>query len=486
MQDLFKMVHGGVISRPKLEVLRVSKHGDRECYPSPADEDDDMHEYDETKIGEQVAGCLQRIQEAVKIVYKKEYPMESNIVRVLEVDGTCQTEDELWKMGVTSPFGDIVAHKTRVDKNARDARELPSTSKVTGFLDNPFDPMWVDLQKMVQAKWSRSSNFFLRFKKANMYRKGNGFTRHVDTPKAGLVGTVVLFGWGCADDWGGDDWGGDGRGGDGRGGDLVVHGEHIPVNLTMTMVVFSSAAPHRVEPIEDGTRVSLVWELFLGAHPEDAVPLWPSKSSHKDVDIPAALLKLKKKRTEKVAEEARTLRKIPTAYQVLMLPLNEAYTSDTICQAIRKSTGCTVDLQESLIGRDKTVAQPFLDDKNLVCSVSPVVIVCTQVESDGFNYQVESYKEHDVNLICASSMFYQRNSVFQRLVSCGERVKWVFPAWHSVQQWTQGFLVLGCAHEGLCGLYGNAIEQVASIDNQVYFRLVLCVMHKSSALLAEL
>jgi len=309
-----------------------------------------------------------------------------------------------------------------------------------------------------------------------MYRKGNGFKEHVDTPKAGLVGTVVLLGWGCAKSWGGH----------GSGGDLVVHVERIPVGLQMTMVVFSSAAPHRVEPIKAGTRVSLVWELFFGSHPEDATRLWPSKGSRKDVDTAEALLKLEKTRIkETVAKEARPLRKIPNANHVLMLPLSEACTSDTICQAIRNSTGRAVDLQESLIGTDKTVAQPFLDDKNLVCSVSPVVIVAMQEDADGLD-SVEPYKEHYVDLICASSMLYERNSVFQRLVSCGKRVKWVFPAWTSVRQWAQGFLVVGKISEGFCGHTGNEISQVASIRNQAYFRLVLCVMHKNSPLLTEL
>jgi len=156
MQDLLTLVHGAAISRPSLNVLSCCKEGDKECYPEcymyPQENDEDEDEDDETKTGEQVAGCLQRIQEAVQVVYMKTYPCAGNIVRVLKVDGTCRTEDELWKMGITSPFGDIVAHKTRVDKSVRDARELPSTSKVTGFLDNPSDPMWGDLQKMVEAK----------------------------------------------------------------------------------------------------------------------------------------------------------------------------------------------------------------------------------------------------------------------------------------------------------------------------------------------
>ena len=53
-------------------------------------------------------------------------------------------------------------------------------------------------------------------------------------------------------------------------------------------------------------------------------------------------------------------------------PLSEVYmyTTDTMCKGISASEGGVVDLQQSLVGINKTLALPFLQDPNLVCSVS--------------------------------------------------------------------------------------------------------------------
>jgi len=456
--ELLKMTtDAGALPREHLVVLCTSKA--ERWSDSSDDETDEEKTDDEDKLRDQVASNLKCILNQ-SIVHRKDYA-DISILELLRVNGKpVLAEIDLWDMCVESGFGDLRAHKTRVDPTVRVARHLPTTFRVTGFLDNPASRMWRDLQGLVEERWDRDPHFFVRFKKLNVYPPNGFFARHVDTARPGLVGTVVLVGNVY------------------EGGELVVHSEDDSYNIMapgrngMVMTVFSSAAPHQVKKVTRGTRISLVWELFHGSHPEEAMCLWPR-------DAPATAPK-----PLAMSKEALALSSIPSDKCVLLLPLGEACTIDAICNGSDGFKGGLVDLRQSLIGRDKTVAGLFSKHPDLILSVSPVVMLSRGKSI--FNEQGEHLTEHTATctLMCASSLLYNRPSVFHHLLGAQHRgegqVKWVHPAW-SLEQWAQGFVFFKNGLHGDCNT-GNELDEHESILSQVYFRLVLCLMHKSNPL----
>jgi len=499
MRDLATMV-GGVAyclesepsrRKPHREHLNVLLHH-LEPRPSPrAREPDEIvndAERIHTKIHEHVAKCLQRRKEAqapniIEIKRFEWFPMLDRLF----VNGERVNEKALWDMS-----GD--SGSTRVDEQVR---HLPNTATVTGLRDKS-SMLWHDLQNLVEDRWGRAPHFFIRFRRASVlrgvhrdgpryYSHGQGLAKQVATPQPGLVGALVLAGGSCA-----------------RGGKLVVHGEDGRThnvhegNREMTMAVFSSTTPYEVTAVwGDGVRygngrkrIILVWDIFYGPHPEDAMRVWPSDTGSAAVTAPKPLLVLQEDHTlAKVNKEELALSSVPCCNRVLMLPLSEEYSMETICDGIRAFKGGLVDLQGTLIGQDKTLALPFLRDGNLICSVSPVAVVAKHKELvSSFEEMATDETDSRVDLVCASSVLYERPSVFQYLLQRrdGGQVQWAYPGWNNVEQWRRGVLWWGCSQKSLKTRARDCESTDACIRNEVYFCLVLCIVHKRHPLASDI
>ena len=93
---------------------------------------------------------------------------------------------------VPSGYGDLTTCTTKFDSTVRLCSELAARPGVcVAFADAVNNPIAAFLP-LVQTTLFPTVPIALRLKKINVYGKGGHFARHVDTPREGVLGTVVL------------------------------------------------------------------------------------------------------------------------------------------------------------------------------------------------------------------------------------------------------------------------------------------------------
>ena len=95
--------------------------------------------------------------------------------------------DKLYDLGVDAPFGDMSSHSTRVDFSVRRGKEvLPGDAwNVPASFCKFLEDTWHD-EKMEPC------DVEVRPYKMNLYRQGDKFDEHSDTPAPNLVGTILV------------------------------------------------------------------------------------------------------------------------------------------------------------------------------------------------------------------------------------------------------------------------------------------------------
>ena len=95
---------------------------------------------------------------------------------------------------VPSRYGDLATCTARLDPHVRLCNELAARSGVdVTFLDANNNALAAFLP-LVQRALFPTTPIALRLKKINVYPVGGHFARHVDTPRPGVLGTLVLRG----------------------------------------------------------------------------------------------------------------------------------------------------------------------------------------------------------------------------------------------------------------------------------------------------
>lgn len=149
---------------------------------------------------------------------------------------------------VPSTFGDLKAEATVLDESVRKAREA------TAVRADWSPGAMAMLTRTVNAELFPDMAVELRLKKVNVYGPGGKFAPHVDTPREGVLGTVVVV-----------------LPADGvKGGALRIQGvdENVTCGVPTKGVAFAafySSMLHEVEEVVEGTRVSVAYDIVKDA-----------------------------------------------------------------------------------------------------------------------------------------------------------------------------------------------------------------------------
>lgn len=155
-----------------------------------------------------------------------------------------------------SPYGDVVSGETKVDTSIRACFQITRDKfEESDFKIRPISDV---VKNTIQAKMYPSMNIDFKLNKINIYKKGGFFKEHRDTPKPGVVGTlVVTLGFPYF-----------------KGGELVLEtadGERRFDQFT-DLIAFYNHLKHRVEPVTSGTRITVTYYIMCKDMPK-SLPL---------------------------------------------------------------------------------------------------------------------------------------------------------------------------------------------------------------------
>jgi hypothetical protein len=199
-----------------------------------------------------------------------------NAFDLVHVDGKPLPSDakKLYEMGSPSPFGDLKTATTKLDDSVRKAREidrtrLQLTEDGRRFIDN-LGTRLASTNFVKRAGEDEKSAIQIQPYKMNIYGKTGHFKLHQDTPRKGVLASLVIsFPYYR------------------RGGDLVVQNgefafdDSAPSNDEMIRVsVFYSNCPHTVQPVIGGFRVTLACHVL--AIPAPVCPIKQGKHMYDD------------------------------------------------------------------------------------------------------------------------------------------------------------------------------------------------------------
>ncbi len=153
---------------------------------------------------------------------------------------------QLLTYAIASPYGDIQSGTTLVDESVRKCKEIQQdVSCKIG------DKALKDMIK--HSLFPGHKQISITFNKIVIYEPGGHFSRHVDTPAPGVIGTLVIVPKTKH-----------------SGGNLVLETRDGNVAVTRGMWgAFFSSMPHCVEPVTEGYRVALTFYILSGEHPDD-------------------------------------------------------------------------------------------------------------------------------------------------------------------------------------------------------------------------
>ena len=165
---------------------------------------------------------------------------------------------------VVSGYGDLATCSTKYDPDVRLCRELAARDGVTVTFPYPANNPLAAFLPHVQALLFPTTPITLRLKKINVYGTGGHFVRHVDTPREGVLGTLVLHPYTGGYVPYGEDPGS-------SGGALVLGGGTRPLTVwgtTYSLSAFYSDVPHEVTRVTSeryGDRVTIVYDIVRGS-----------------------------------------------------------------------------------------------------------------------------------------------------------------------------------------------------------------------------
>ena len=170
---------------------------------------------------------------------------------------SCQMED-LLKYAQESPYGDLKTKQTRLNKDVRHAYEIKEHLSLTlgGIL-------WMEMLKKEIMKqlhqYHDENNFWIEIYKLNIYPVGGHFAKHQDTPRPGVVNTIVIelpfseereggsfcLSKDCFD----------------VNVDTIFPSNKTEIDKRLKIITFVPNVLHEVKPVKKGYRVTLT--LFL-------------------------------------------------------------------------------------------------------------------------------------------------------------------------------------------------------------------------------
>lgn len=197
--------------------------------------------------------------------------------------------DTLWAMGKQSAYGDLKTMKTTFDTNVRNAREISlpkSNSSSPSDLFNASSDAIKSIELTQQAKnllnesvREISEKMFggqelgYEINKINLYGPGGHFKEHIDTPRDGVVGSLVvrlpyLYDGGRFSIRFSTE--------EASGTALArVAEEHSTYNKSISLIAFYCECPHKIDRVTAGMRVTVTF--YLTQRPATASS--PSSSS---------------------------------------------------------------------------------------------------------------------------------------------------------------------------------------------------------------
>jgi len=205
------------------------KLGTLSYFPTDSDEEDDEEaEEDLPRLYHQVC------QDAPFLIEIDLVPFT-----VATVKGKPIEEQDLLPQAVPSAYGDLKEGTTKVNLDVRKAHEIKDVvitpkmlQSVDGILPCVSEQLFGD--RKVRAV----------FDKVNLYSKGGFFQEHVDTPKVGRVGTLIVQLPGTYE------------------GGLAFGSQHFGASAKLKLLAFYGNCPHQITPITNGTRISLTFHLL--------------------------------------------------------------------------------------------------------------------------------------------------------------------------------------------------------------------------------
>ena len=151
----------------------------------------------------------------------------------------------LLKMAEPAPYGDIKDMTTKVDKQVRSCSQI--SDGITSTLSVHV------MSDVINTIYPSHPKVEFVFNKINIYGPGDHFSKHVDTPKPGVIGTLILYH----------------ATKDCKGGDLVLHLDDGDVVVgapdpyyEIGYCAFYSNIPHTVTPVISGHRVSATFYIM--------------------------------------------------------------------------------------------------------------------------------------------------------------------------------------------------------------------------------
>lgn len=244
---------------------------------------------------------------------------------------SCNLLQRLYQEAPRATFGDNQKLETRVDSKVRSGADL-TTAHFSVDREQ-------ELCAAVAEEWSSRfvpSSVTAKLHKLNMYRQGDHFSAHRDTPAKGLVGTLVL---GLADTTTSSPRQGQDSSGDEEedNDDRATKGKRETVASTkgrglevsdgqrwhrwkraspLSWCAFYTDCPHRVCLVEDGVRATLTFKIFSDGDGDGTAANRPARSSARLAAAAAAALDSSK--TAGAAPQYQTSKELDSAIGALL------------------------------------------------------------------------------------------------------------------------------------------------------------------------
>lgn len=151
-------------------------------------------------------------------------------------------DQELLSICVPSTFGDLKNNETKIDTKVRMAYEIPGAHvKLSKFTKDFLDK----IRPVVSSTLFSGKPIRFEINKVNVYPVGGFFTKHVDTPRKGVIGTLVLQ---LVSEF--------------YGGELVIQEKGAKCRFgnywnSLAAIAFYGNCPHEILPVTEGCRKTI-------------------------------------------------------------------------------------------------------------------------------------------------------------------------------------------------------------------------------------
>lgn len=163
-------------------------------------------------------------------------------IKIRETDTTrylsgSQDTETLIEIAEKAPYGNTINGTTEVDESIRLCYQIPDGHKYQ------IQGLHSSIVEKIRNNMYPGRDIWLKPNKMNIYQKGGHFARHKDSPKPGVIGTVVVFNESPSF----------------TGGNLVLDDKE---RFNSGIVAFYTNIPHYVEPVQSGTRITTTYYIM--------------------------------------------------------------------------------------------------------------------------------------------------------------------------------------------------------------------------------